>query len=278
MYICNQGPLSSSWAHCISCALSICSHCRTCCCCPLQCDRRHMETHQTLQEVQAQTTDHDLCLSCIYSQSFLLHCIFPDIFLEWFSDDNKVICLEVLPEDPRAELAWQGFKHNDEEQGAEYRTLVNTDLHFKLLTLPLPNMDTAPHIGIHPLHQSQNPLLLTKFSQCPPEWLSKVLDQMPSPGLWKPCSVVSCWQLDTSLAVAWQQRLHLIGLSWPALSAWDRGSFLFSMHLPYPCRGRQWTLLPVRGYLAIANDCNCKVTDHGGAHVAGCSYHLHHYA
>ena len=37
------------------------------------------------------------------------------------------------------------------------------------------------------------------------------------------------------------------------------------------------TLLPVRGYLAIANDCSCEVTDHGGVHVTGCLYH-HHYA
>ena len=35
MYICNQGLLSSAWAHCISCAPSACSHCRRCCCCPL---------------------------------------------------------------------------------------------------------------------------------------------------------------------------------------------------------------------------------------------------
>ena len=35
VYICNQGPLSSAWAHCISCAPSACSHCRRCCCCPL---------------------------------------------------------------------------------------------------------------------------------------------------------------------------------------------------------------------------------------------------
>ena len=45
MYIWNQGPLSSAWAHCISCAPSAYSHCRRCCCCPLQCDRRCMETH-----------------------------------------------------------------------------------------------------------------------------------------------------------------------------------------------------------------------------------------
>ena len=37
VYICSQGPLSSAWVHCISCAPSICSRCRRCCC-------RHMET------------------------------------------------------------------------------------------------------------------------------------------------------------------------------------------------------------------------------------------
>ena len=41
----------------------------------------------TLQEIQPGTTDHDLCLSCIYSQPFLLHCFFPcqepsDTFLQ----------------------------------------------------------------------------------------------------------------------------------------------------------------------------------------------------
>ena len=59
----------------------------------------------TLQEVQSHTADHDLCFSCIYSQSFLLHCFFqsqepPDTFLKRFSDDNKVIGIEVLPGTP----------------------------------------------------------------------------------------------------------------------------------------------------------------------------------
>ena len=59
----------------------------------------------TLQEVQARTADHDLCLNCIYSQSLVLHCFFqsqepPDTFLKRFSDDNKVIGIEVLLGDP----------------------------------------------------------------------------------------------------------------------------------------------------------------------------------
>ena len=36
--------------------------------------------------------------------------------------------------------------------------------------------------------------------------------------------------------------------------------------------------VPVRGYLDIANDCSCEVTDHGGARVTGFLSHLHHYA
>ena len=64
----------------------------------------------TLQEVQARTAYHDLHLSCIYSQSFLFHCFFPsqeppDTFLQGFSDDNKVIGIEVLPGDHRVELS-----------------------------------------------------------------------------------------------------------------------------------------------------------------------------
>ena len=111
VYIYSQGPFSSAWAHCISCAPSACSHCRRCCCCPLQCDRQRMETRLNSAGGPVPTADHDLSLSCIYSQSFLLHCFFPsqeppDTFLKWFSNDNKVIGKEVLPGDPRAELSW----------------------------------------------------------------------------------------------------------------------------------------------------------------------------
>ena len=41
--ICNQGPLSRAWVHCISYAPRACSHCRRCCWCPLQCYRQCME-------------------------------------------------------------------------------------------------------------------------------------------------------------------------------------------------------------------------------------------
>ena len=41
VYICNQGPLLSVWAHYISCAHSAC---RRSCCCPLQCNRWRKET------------------------------------------------------------------------------------------------------------------------------------------------------------------------------------------------------------------------------------------
>ena len=73
MYICcNQGPLSSAWSHCISCAPSTCSRCRRCCCCAahLSATEGTWELAWTLLEVQAHTTDHELRLSCIYSHSF----------------------------------------------------------------------------------------------------------------------------------------------------------------------------------------------------------------
>ena len=76
VYICSQGLFSSAGAHCISCAASAYTHCRRCCCCPLQCDRRRMEARLNSAGVQSRTADHYICLSCIYSQSFLLHCSF----------------------------------------------------------------------------------------------------------------------------------------------------------------------------------------------------------
>ena len=124
VYICNQGSLSSFWAHYISCARSACSRCRRYYCCLLHSTDGAWKLAWNLQAVQARITDHNLCLSSIYSQFFLLHCFFPsqeppDTFLEQFSDDNKAIGIMVLPGDPRAELAWQGFMHNDEHQNTK---------------------------------------------------------------------------------------------------------------------------------------------------------------
>ena len=130
VYIWNQGPLSSAWAHCISCAPSACSRCRRCCWCPLQCDRQCMEIHLNsaggLGPYHKSWSSSFLHLLYVLSSPLLLSIQEPpDTFIEWFSNDNKVIGIEVFLGDPRAELAWQGFKHNDEEQWAEYQALVN---------------------------------------------------------------------------------------------------------------------------------------------------------
>ena len=45
MYTCNQGPLSGARVHCTSYAPTACSHCKRCCCCPIECHRWCMETH-----------------------------------------------------------------------------------------------------------------------------------------------------------------------------------------------------------------------------------------
>ena len=171
-----------------------------------------------------------------------------------------VISIEVLPGDPKAELAWQGFQHNDEGQQAEPWWPLTFTSHCTLT-----NMDTAPPIGIHSLHTiypSTSSFLSTLQMTF---WGTR---SKASPGLWKPCRN-ACWQLDTPLAAAWQQRLHLLCLYLgqsqtrnPHLTAtlwWvynplqdfhdllyqlDCSSCPFPMHPPYPWRGRQWNCAP----------------------------------
>ena len=192
VYICNQGPIPSTWSHCISCAPSACSHCRKFCSCPLQCDRQHMKLIWTLQEVQARTTDHDLRISCIYSV------LSPPLLL------SKSRASWHLP--PAIQRWLQGHWYKGPPRGPQSGTRVArlhaqwwrasgwvqsswTPTFTSNFTVPLTNMDMAPLIGIHPLHQSHNPHQV--FSA--PTWqLSEVLHQKPSPGLQKPCRI-SCW-------------------------------------------------------------------------------------
>ena len=56
------------------------------------------------------------------------------------------------------------------------------------------------------------------------------------------------WESSTD-TVWWGRPQSSPGLSWPAMSAWDRGSFPFPMHLLVETDNE--TLLPVRGYLAM---------------------------
>ena len=220
----------------------------------------------TLQEIQARTADHDLRLSCIYSQSFLFHCFFPsqeppDTFLERFSNDNKVICIEVLLERNSRDKASSTMMKRSGLSTEPWWTPTFTS-NSKLY--PSPTRTRLRAFAYIPC-TSSTPSFLSAHQMTFRGTRSK-----PSPGLRKPCRV-SFWQLDTSLAAAWQQRLRLLclclgrsqtgnlrltptvwwgrpqsspGLSWPALSAWDRGKYPFPMHPPFPCRGRQWNSAP----------------------------------
>ena len=226
-----------------------------------------------LQEVQARTT-YDLHLSCIYSLSFLLHCFFPsqeppDRFLKRFSDDNKVISVGpasgphsgIRMTRPQAQW-WRavGWVPSLGEHRPSLQTLHCTPHQHK-------HGSVHWHTSPTPVAQSTPP---HQVFSVPTRWPSVALTQTPSPGLRKPCRV-SCWHLDICLTAAWQQRLHLLclclgqsksgnrrltptvwwgrpqsslGLSWPALSAWDGGSCPFLMHPPFPCRGRQKNSAP----------------------------------
>ena len=90
----------------------------------------------------------------------------------------------------------------------------------------LQTLHCAPHLlaleyipwTSHTIHSS-TPSFLSAHQR--PSW---ALGQMPSQGLWKPCKV-SCWQLNTFLAAAWRQRLHLLCPSHHALPCiqWQHG-------------------------------------------------------
>ena len=196
----------------------------------------------TLQEVQACTTDHDL--PALTLSLFSSIASFQVKSLQTHSSSNSAM---ITRSSAQRSSQWT-TEQNDEEQLAEYRALVNTDLLFKFFTVPLTNKHMAPRTGTHHLHQLQNPHFHTKFSQHPPDDLprhliKRLLHVFKS-------HVESCWQPDTSLAAPWKQRMCLLclclgwsqpgnrrltptvwwgcpqsspGLSWPALSAWDWG-------------------------------------------------------
>ena len=176
---------------------------------------------------------------------------------------------------------------------------MNTDLHFKFFTVPLINTDMSPPICIHPLHHSHNPLLHTMFSQRLPDdlprysikCLLKVYESHVESLVGSSCSF-----LTTKIASvvplpgtkqAWESSINTVlfdeAVHNPLQDFHDLLCQLeTAVVAPFQCiplslvEADNETLLPVRGYLAIANDCSSEVTDHGGA--MSCSYHLHHYA
>ena len=91
VYICNQGPLPSTWSYCISCTPSACSHCRRFYSCPLQCERQHMKLAWTLQEVQARTTDHDPSFLHLLSPFYSIASFQVKIFLTPSLSDSAMI-------------------------------------------------------------------------------------------------------------------------------------------------------------------------------------------
>ena len=164
-----------------------------CCCCPLQCNRRCMETH--LNSAGGSGMYHkSWSLSFLhYSQPFLLHCFFPsqeppDTFLKRFSDDNKVIGREVLgtPErnshDKASSTMMKSSRLSTEEHRPSHQTHHCTHHQHRH---GLGHWHTSPGPVIQSISPHQDFSASTR-------WPSKALNQMPSTGLWKPCRV-SCW-------------------------------------------------------------------------------------
>ena len=242
-----------------------------------------------------------------FTLSFLLHCFFPsqeppDTFLNRFSNDYKVTGIKVLSGDPRAELVWQGFKRNDEEQQAEYRVFVNTKSSPQTL-------HCTPHKYWHGSaywHTSPVPVAQSTpsfFSQRPPDDLSRysiksLLQVYKSHveslvGSWIHSQLrdyndciccASAWDKARLGIIHWHQ-LSDEAVNNPLQDFHDLLYQLLNMWLsPFSCilltlvEADNKTLLTVREYPAIAIDCSCKATDLRGTLVIRCLYHLHRYA
>ena len=86
---------------------------------------------------------------------------------------------------------------------------------------------TTHQHGHHSVHWHTSPTPVSQSTpphqvfSAPTRWPSEALDKTSSPGLRTPCRV-SCWQLDTSLAAAWQQRLCLLCLCLGRSQTWNR--------------------------------------------------------
>ena len=161
----------------------------------------------------------------------------------------------------------------------------------------------SAHLHTSPA-QSHNPLLHTKFSQRPPDDIPRYsIKRLPQVYEIHAESLVGSYILLLQLpdnkncvccTSAWvEAKLGIV--DWHQLSEEAVHNPLQDFHnllcqlqtavvAPFQyiplslVEADNETLLPVRGHLAIVNDCSCEVTDHGGAHVNGCSYHLYHYA
>ena len=190
VYIHSQGPFSSALAHCISCAPSACSHCRRCCCCPLQWDRQRMETR--LNSAGGPVP---------YSRSWSLS------FLHLLSVLSSPLLLSKSRASwhiPQAIQRWlQGHRHRDPPRGPQSGTLL---LRLQaqwwravgwvlILGEHQPSLQTlhcTPHQHGHGsvhLHTSPAPVAQStpphKVFSAPTRWPSEALDRTPSPGLRK---------------------------------------------------------------------------------------------
>ena len=109
VYTCNQGPLPSAWAHCISCAPNAYSLCRRCCCCPTSvCQTAHGNSPELCRRSRlvpqimtfvfpAFTVSPSSSIAFFQVKSLLTHS----------SSDSAMITrssAEVLPGEPRADF------------------------------------------------------------------------------------------------------------------------------------------------------------------------------
>ena len=120
---------------------------------PTDCTGEHS---RVAKKVKPPSRDHEHCLLHIDSQSLAFHTLFPylqpcNAFFKWVCYYSKIVSIQKLPWHTSTELARQSFQHTYEKQGAENRSLMNTNSNSELLAVLTLDMYAAFDICIHVL-------------------------------------------------------------------------------------------------------------------------------
>ena len=241
---------------------------------PFQCDRRHMKTRLNSAGSRGPYR-RSWSLSFLHLLSFLLHCFFPsqeppDTFLERFSDDNKVIRTpEGISRDKNSSIMMKSSRLCTEPWWTP--TFISNSL-----LCPSPTQTWLRALAYIPctINYSKPSFLsanLITLRGTPSNAFfsrsTKAMLSLSLAGRYFSCSclstkIVSVLTLNgkkpnwkSSMDTNCLMRPSTI-LSKPALS---RGSCSFPMHPLTLVEKDNEILLPVGGYLAIANDCSWEV-------------------
>ena len=139
--------------------------------------------------------------------------------------EHQVIRIEALPWYTSVELTRQSLQHQNEEQWAKDRTLMHTNSHTKLLTVPSIDPHTTPSLGVHALDDPQSPFLdprLLKAHHRTFLWTMKMASVVPLPGTKRNC-ISSMFTISQMLKSS-TRSMTSSSASWLDLWIWDHNT------------------------------------------------------